>query len=98
MELSVCRAEGTTRACPHLSIDWYTSWEVHNSRSSTGPGTMKKSRRQQIIANLPESVDVNDLIERLHLLDKIEQAEKQLARGEGVPHETSKQRLSQWLQ
>ena len=59
---------------------------------------MKKSRIQQIIANLPESVDVNDLIERLHLLDKIEQAEKQLARGEGVSHEMAKQRLSQWLQ
>ncbi len=53
---------------------------------------------QQIVATLPEIVDVNDQIERLHLLDKIEQAEKQLARGEGVPHETSKQRLSQWLQ
>ena len=53
---------------------------------------------QQIVATLPEIVDVNDQIERLHLLDKIEQAEKQLARGEGVPHETSKQRLSLWLQ
>lgn len=59
---------------------------------------MKKSRIEQIVATLPEIVDVNDQIERLHLLDKIEQAEKQLARGEGVPHETSKQRLSLWLQ
>ena len=59
---------------------------------------MKKSRIQQIIANLPESVDVNDLIERLHLLDKIKQAKKQSARGEGVPHGTFRQRLSQWLQ
>ena len=53
---------------------------------------------QQIVATLPEIVDVNDQIERLHLLDKIEQAEKQLTRGDGVPHETSKQRLSLWLQ
>ena len=58
---------------------------------------MKKSRIEQIVASLPETVDVDDLIERLHLLDKIEQAEKQLARGEGVSHETAKQRLSQWL-
>ena len=56
---------------------------------------MKKSRIEQIVASLPETVDVDDLIERLHLLDKIEQAEKQLARGEGVSHETAKQRLSQ---
>ena len=58
---------------------------------------MKKSRIEQIVASLPETVDVDDLIERLHLLDKIEQAEKQLARGEGVSHEMAKQRLSQWL-
>ena len=58
---------------------------------------MKKSRTEQILASLPETVDVDDLIERLHLLDKIEQAEKQLARGKGVSHETAKQRLSQWL-
>jgi len=58
---------------------------------------MKKSRIEQILASLPETVDVDDLIQRLHLLDKIEQAEKQLARGEGVSHETAKQRLSQWL-
>ncbi len=58
---------------------------------------MKKSQIEQIVANLPEMVDVDDLIERLHLLDKIEQAEQQIDRGEGVSHETAKQRLSQWL-
>lgn len=58
---------------------------------------MKKSRIEQIVASSPETVDIDDLIERLHLLDKIEQAEQQLDRGEGVSHETAKQRLSQWL-
>lgn len=58
---------------------------------------MKKSRIEQIVASLPEMVDVDDLIERLHLLDKIEQAEQQIDRVEGVSHETAKQRLSQWL-
>jgi hypothetical protein len=59
---------------------------------------MKKSQIEQVVSNLPETVDVDALIERLHLLDKIEQAEKQLARGEGVSHEMANQRLSQWLQ
>ena len=59
---------------------------------------MKKSQIERVVSNLPETVDVDTLIERLHLLDKIEQAEKQLARGEGVSHEAAKQRLSQWLQ
>lgn len=59
---------------------------------------MKKSQIEQVVSNLPETVDVDALIERLHLRDKIEQAEKQLARGEGVSHEQAKQRMSQWLQ
>jgi hypothetical protein len=59
---------------------------------------MKKSQIEQVVSHLPETVDVDALIERLHLLDKIEQAEKPLARGEGVSHEKAKQRMSQWLQ
>ena len=58
---------------------------------------MKKIQIQQVVADLPDTVDVDALIERLHLLDKIDQAEQQLARGEGVSHEVTKQRLSQWL-
>ncbi len=58
---------------------------------------MKKIQIQQVVADLPDTVDVDALIERLHLLDKIDQAEQQLARGEGVSHEVAKQRLSQWL-
>jgi hypothetical protein len=59
---------------------------------------MKKSQIQHVVADLPETVDVDALIEQLHLLDKIDQAEKQIARGEGVSHEAAKKRLSQWLQ
>lgn len=58
---------------------------------------MKKSQVEQIVAELPETVDVDALIERLHLLDKIEQAEQQIARGEGISHDVAKQRLGQWL-
>jgi hypothetical protein len=56
---------------------------------------MKKSRIEQVVSDLPETIDVDALIERLHLLDKIEQGEKQLARGAGAPHEIAKQRLSE---
>lgn len=68
------------------------------SRFAKGLFRMKKSQIEQVVSKLPETVDVDALIERLHLLDKIEQAEKQLARGEGVSHEKAKQRMSQWLQ
>jgi hypothetical protein len=49
-------------------------------------------------ACLELEIGVDALIERLHLLDEIKQAEKQLVRGAGVSHEAAKQRLSQWLQ
>ncbi|MEY3225553.1 MAG: hypothetical protein RLZZ536_172, partial [Planctomycetota bacterium] len=42
-------------------------------------------------------VDVDHLIEHLHLLDKLEKSEQQLARGEGISHEAAKQRLRQGL-
>ncbi|MBL8818731.1 MAG: hypothetical protein JNL58_22070 [Planctomyces sp.] len=57
---------------------------------------MRKSRIEEIVASLPEKVDVYHFIERLHLIDKIEQAEQQIDRGEGVSHETAKQKRSQW--
>ncbi len=47
---------------------------------------MKKEQIEQVIAELPEVVNVDALIERLHLLDKIDQPEQQLARREGIPH------------
>ena len=58
---------------------------------------MKKNQIQQVIAELPENVNVDALIERLHLLDKIDQAEQQLVRGEGISHEAAIQRLDRWL-
>ena len=58
---------------------------------------MKKQQIEQVVADLPEDVDVDHLIEHLHLLDKLEKSEQQLARGEDISHEAAKQRLSQWL-
>ncbi len=58
---------------------------------------MKKEQIEQVVAELPDTVNVDALIERLHLLDKIDQAEQQLARGEGIPHSVAMQRLEKWL-
>lgn len=54
---------------------------------------MQKDRIQQVVAALPEEVDVDALVEKLYLLNKIEVAEKQLADGEGISHEDAKKRL-----
>ena len=58
---------------------------------------MQKEILQQMLLDLPDEVDVDSLVEKLYLMEKIKDGEQQLARGEGVPHEQAKQRLGKWL-
>ena len=59
---------------------------------------MDKAKIQQVINGQPEEVDVDVLVERLYLLEKIDIAEKEIAAGKGIPHEEVKQRLGKWLE
>ena len=54
---------------------------------------MQKERIQQVVDRLPNEVDVDAFVEKLYLLKKLEVAEEQLAKGEGIPHENAKKRL-----
>jgi hypothetical protein len=56
-----------------------------------------KERVLQLVEAFPEEVDVDALMEKLYLLQKIETAERELARGEGVPDEEVEDRLARWL-
>ena len=47
----------------------------------------------QAIRELPEDASVDDAIERLVFLAKIEEGLAQLDRGDGIPHEEVKRRL-----
>jgi hypothetical protein len=58
---------------------------------------MQKEKVQQVVGELPEEVNVDTLVEKLYLLEKLELGELQLARGEGIPHEEAKKRLEKWL-
>lgn len=58
---------------------------------------MKKSQIEQVVAEQPDPVNVDVLIEQLHLLDKIERAEAELARGEGITHTAVREKLNSWL-
>jgi predicted transcriptional regulator len=53
------------------------------------------SREQMIeaIQQLPPDASVDDAIERLVFLAKIEEGLAQLDRGEGIPHDEAKRRL-----
>jgi hypothetical protein len=47
---------------------------------------MEKARIQEVVDTLPDKVDVDELIERLYLLQRLEMAEEELAAGK-VPSE-----------
>lgn len=58
---------------------------------------MQKQAIQQVLDALPDEVDVDQLLDRIILLEKIEEAERRLAAGEGVGHDEAKQRFETWL-
>ncbi len=58
---------------------------------------MRKEKIQQVIATMPEEVDIDAFMEKLYLLHKIEIAEEQLAKGHEISQEDAKRRLGKWL-
>jgi hypothetical protein len=59
---------------------------------------MEKARIRQVLDAMPDEVDIDALLERLHLLNKVQIAENELAQGKGISHEDAKKRLRPWLQ
>ena len=51
----------------------------------------------ELMEQLPEDATIEDAIERLVVLYKIQQGLEQLDKGEGVPQEEAKRRIRQWL-
>jgi len=58
---------------------------------------MHKEKIKHVIDAFPEEVAMDSLMEKIYLLDKIEQGEKELAEGKGILHEDVKERLQTWL-
>ena len=58
---------------------------------------MQREKLLSVIQELPDEVDVDALTERLYLLQKIDDAEKEIAAGKGIPHEEVRRRLAKWL-
>ena len=58
---------------------------------------MQREKVLSVIQELPDEVDVDALTERLYLLQKIDDAEKEIAAGKGLPHEEVRRRLAKWL-
>ena len=66
---------------------------ANRSRIGLMPHRITRERMIEAIRQLPEGASVDDAIERLVFLAKIEEGLAQLDRGEGIPHDEVKQRL-----
>ncbi|MEM1041885.1 MAG: hypothetical protein AAGI91_04580 [Bacteroidota bacterium] len=55
--------------------------------------TISKGQIVKVVVDLPEDATVEDAIERLLLLSKIEQGLEQARRGETIPHDEVKRRI-----
>ena len=54
---------------------------------------MQKETVRQVVEAMPDDVDLDDLLNRLYVLDQIEEGERSLAKEGGIPHEEVKKRL-----
>ena len=51
----------------------------------------------ELIEQLPDDATIEDAIERLVILYKIQRGLEQLDNGEGIPQEEARKRIRQWL-
>ena len=58
---------------------------------------MQRKKALAVLRELPEEVDVDTLTEGLYLRQRIDEAEKEIAAGKGIPHEEVRRRLAKWL-
>ncbi len=58
---------------------------------------MKKSQVLKILQAMPDEFPVDALIEKLMLLQKIEEGQKQVQAGQVYTEEEAKKKLEKWL-
>jgi len=56
-----------------------------------------KTKVQQALDAFSEEVDVDEFLEKIYLLRKIELGEQQIHAGKLLSHEEAKKRLEKWL-
>ena len=58
---------------------------------------MKKTQLLETIQDMHEEFSVDELMERLLILQKIEEGQEQIASGQFYTEEEAKQKLGKWL-
>ena len=61
------------------------------------PPAREKEKTQKVIQNLPDDVHIEDAMQRLCLLHKVEKGCQQADAGQTVSHEEAKRQLKKWL-
>jgi predicted transcriptional regulator len=56
-----------------------------------------KNKMEKLIKSLPADANIEDAMERLYILYKIEKGIEQADSGKTVSHEEAKKKLKQWL-
>jgi predicted transcriptional regulator len=56
-----------------------------------------KEKAIQAVQSLPEDASIEDAMERLFLLAKIERGLQQADAGQLIPHDKVKERMAKWL-
>ncbi len=58
---------------------------------------MKKTQLLETIQDMPEEFSVDELMERLMILQKIEEGQQQIQAGQFYSEEEAKKKLEKWL-
>ena len=51
-----------------------------------------------LLEQLPDDTTIEDALEKLIILYKVQQGLEQLDNGDGIPHDEAKRRICQWVQ
>ncbi|MBI1375020.1 MAG: hypothetical protein GC159_20065 [Phycisphaera sp.] len=57
-----------------------------------------KEQLKEAIEQMPADPSIDEVMDRIALVYKIERSRAQSRAGQGIPHEQAKARMSKWLQ
>ncbi len=58
---------------------------------------MTQERAIETVKSMPHNFNVDELVERLIVLGKIEEAEKDVEEGRVIPHSEAKKMFDEWM-
>jgi predicted transcriptional regulator len=88
---NTCWADKGERQQPGGEVDCFENNRRYNQIEM--PATNSRDRMIEALRELPPDATVDDAIERLVFLAKIEAGLTELDRGEGIPHDEVRRRL-----